>query len=175
MTMNKELIADIQEVTAICFESGVFSRLFEDGSMSRVEIMELFAEWGAEFHELHKDFIWDGTSSYYDEIDAFLNKKIKERENPYIDQYGEPYDAEGSDRSWPAGGGLHKDCNYNAEALYAYYTIKDRDKIAEYLIKKEFVALSLCDGFEEWMKGNTKIEFESYADGKWGYVHTELM
>lgn len=95
-------------------------------------------------------------------------------ENPYIDQYGNPYDWESGD-SWPAGGGLHKDCDYNAEALYAYYAVKDRDSIAEYLRSKDFLRVECREHFEQWVKGNTEITYESYADGMWGYMHTELI
>ena len=95
-------------------------------------------------------------------------------ENPYIDQYGEPYDFEGGD-SWPAGGGLHKDCDYNADALYAYYAVKDRDKIAAYLTAKGFTPLTQTDDYEEWLKGNTQVIYESYVDGMWGYMHTEFV
>ena len=95
-------------------------------------------------------------------------------ENPYIDQYGEPYDSESGD-SWPAGGGLHKDCDYNAEALYAYYAVKDRDKIADYLRYKGFKRVVLGDYEEVWTKGNTEVSYESYVDGMWGYMHTELI
>lgn len=98
-------------------------------------------------------------------------------ENPYIDQYGHPYDHE-SGNSWPAGGGLHKDCDYNAEALYAYYVLKNRDAISEFLIGRGFEFMG--GGREEdwWRKGNTEIYFEGYdADndgGLYGYLHTEI-
>ena len=64
----------------------------------------------------------------------FIGEPVKV-ENPYIDQYGFPYE---ENESMPAGGGLHKDCDYNAEALYAYYAVKDRKKIWDYLEKKGF-------------------------------------
>ena len=97
-------------------------------------------------------------------------------ENPYIDQYGEPYDSESGD-SWPAGGGLHKDCDYNAEALYAYYTLGDRYSISKYLRSKGFKETLHGEHEEVWVKGNTKIIYDSY-DYKahlWGYMHTELI
>ena len=40
-------------------------------------------------------------------------------ENDYIDRNGEPYDPQDDEHCWPAGGGLHKDCEFNADALYA--------------------------------------------------------
>ena len=103
----------------------------------------------------------------------FIGKPEKV-ENPYIDQFGNPYDAEGENRSWPAGGGLHKDCDYNAEALYAYYAVKDRKKIWDYLEKKGFSEVLHGSDEEVWVKGNTKVTYESYVDGMWGYMHTEL-
>lgn len=98
-------------------------------------------------------------------------------ENPYIDQYGHPYDHESGD-SWPAGGGLHKDCDYNAEALYAYYVLKNSEAIYEFLTGRGFDLVVDADNLEVWRKGNTEIYFEDYdADndgGLYGYLHTEL-
>ena len=105
-----------------------------------------------------------------------VTRILSVEENPYIDQYGNPYDWESGD-SWPAGGGLHKDCDYNADALYAYYTIGDRYKIADYLLSKGFKETLHGDDEEVWVKGNTKITYECYDDGGllWGYMHTELI
>ena len=108
--------------------------------------------------------------------------EIKEENNyvdpNYIDRNGEPYDPEDDEHCWPAGGGLHKDCEYNADALYAYYVIKDRDKIFIYLSNKCFNLVSYCPGeIEVWKKGNTEITFEDYdkSEHLWGYMHTELI
>ena len=60
---------------------------------------------------------WDGK-----EYDTDYEINIEEVPNIYIDKYGNPYDSE-SENCWPAGGGLHKDCEFNADALYAYYTM----------------------------------------------------
>lgn len=100
---------------------------------------------------------------------------IEEVPNNYIDQYGNPYDSEDDKACWPAGGGLHKDCDYNADALYAYYTLGDRYKIAGYLLSKGFKETLHGDDEEIWQKGNTKIIYESYDKGAhlWGYMHTE--
>lgn len=100
----------------------------------------------------------------------FIGKPEKV-ENPYIDQYGHPY-VEGM--GMPVGGGLHKDCDYNADALYAYYAVKDRKKIWDYLEKKGFSEVLHGSDEEVWVKGNTKVTYESYIDGRWGYMHTEL-
>lgn len=96
---------------------------------------------------------------------------IDEVPNPYIDEKGNPY----TDESWPAGGGLHRDCEFNADALYAYYMVGDRYKIADYLNSKHFIRIKCWNDREEWIKGNTKIIYEGYANGLWGYMHTELI
>lgn len=97
--------------------------------------------------------------------------------NDYIDREGNPYDADDDEHCWPAGGGLHKDCEFNADALYAYYVVKDRDKIFDYLTNKCFRLVDCHRDFEVWAKGNTKIFFECYdfGAGLWGYMHTELI
>lgn len=101
---------------------------------------------------------------------------IEEEPNNYIDQYGNPYDHESGD-SWPAGGGLDKRCDYNAEALYAYYVLKNQEAIAKFLKGRGF---EWEGGYDcaVWHKGNTDIYFECYdADndgGLYGYLHTEL-
>lgn len=102
---------------------------------------------------------------------------IEEVPNNYIDQYGNPYDSEDENACWPAGGGLHKDCEFNADALYAYYTIGNRYKIADYLLSKGFKETLHGDDEEIWVKGNTEITYECYDKGAhlWGYMHTELV
>lgn len=102
---------------------------------------------------------------------------LEEVPNFYIDRYGNPYDCEDPDACWPAGGGLHKDCEFNADALYAYYVVKSRENIKEYLMSKGFELLLEMKDFQEWAKGNTRITFEDYDNsGKlWGYLHTELI
>lgn len=116
---------------------------------------------------------WEGT-----EYDTNYKIGMEEGEpNDYIDQYGHPYDSEDENACWPAGGGLHKDCDFNADALYAYYTIKDKDKIFDYLTAKGFFLFDYDDDFEGWRKGNTEIIYECYDKGThcWGYMHTELI
>lgn len=101
---------------------------------------------------------------------------IEEVPNNYIDRYGNPYDYEDPNACWPAGGGLHKDCEFNADALYAYYVAQSREKIAEYLTSKGF-RRDFRERLEVWVKGNTKVTFEGYDDDAhlWGYMHTELI
>jgi len=113
---------------------------------------------------------WEGK-----EYNVETSINIEEVPNDYIDRYGNPYDVEDPNACWPAGGGLHKDCEFNADALYAYYVVKSREKIAEYLTSKGFQPLKIINDFEQWVKGNTQIEFEGYNPSGhfWGYMHTE--
>lgn len=115
---------------------------------------------------------WDGR-----EYDANYEIKLEEVPNDYIDREGNPYDADDDEHCWPAGGGLHKDCEYNADALYAYYTIGDRYKIADYLRSKGFKETLHGADEEVWVKGNTEVTYECYDNGGhlWGYMHTELV
>ena len=115
---------------------------------------------------------WDGK-----EYDTTYEIKMEEVPNNYIDQYGNPYDSEDDKACWPAGGGLHKDCEFNADALYAYYTLGDRYKIADYLLSKGFKETLHGNDEEVWVKGNTEVTYECYDKGAhlWGYMHTELV
>lgn len=99
-----------------------------------------------------------------------------EEENNYIDREGFPYDSEG-EHCWPAGGGLHKDCEFNADALYAFYVMGSRENITAYLTSKGFNPWMQATHYEEWVKGNTKIVFEEYdhTGHLFGYMHTELL
>ena len=118
----------------------------------------------------------DFSGSEYDCDYQVLDPMMEIKENKYIDRNGEPYDPEG-EHCWPAGGGLHRDCEYNSDALYAYYVMKDREKIFNYLSNKCFNLVQWAPNFEVWRYGNTKILFECY-DHKaklWGYMHTELI
>ena len=92
----------------------------------------------------------------------------------YVDQYGNPYKP---DESYPVGGGLHKDCEFNADAIVAYDLIRSREKIIEYLASKGFFPDCQSENYEEWRKGNTCIIFEEYdaAADQWAYLHTELV
>ena len=116
---------------------------------------------------------WSGTKSFA----KYNVGKPEEVPNNYIDQYGNPYDSEDDKACWPAGGGLHKDCEFNADALYAYYTVGDRYKIADYLLSKGFKETLHGDDEEVWVKGNTEVTYECYDNGGhlWGYMHTELI
>ena len=115
---------------------------------------------------------WDGK-----EYDTTYKIDLEEVPNNYIDEYGNPYDSEDENACWPAGGGLHKDCEFNADALYAYYVVKDREKITQYLASKGFASRRMGYDYEEWVKGNTMVSFECYDKGAhlWGYMHTEAI
>jgi hypothetical protein len=106
-----------------------------------------------------------------------VSTNIEEVPNDYIDRNGNPYDSEDDNACWPAGGGLHKDCEFNADALYAYYVMESREKITEYLTSKGFTPRTQGDDYEEWSKGNTMVVFEDYDEGAnlWGYLHTEIL
>ena len=95
--------------------------------------------------------------------------------NDYIDRYGNPYDANDPNACFPIGGGLHKDCEYNADALYAYYVVKDRHKIIQYLHYKGFCVNRFGNDIEVWVKGNTEITYECYDKERnaWVRMHTE--
>lgn len=96
----------------------------------------------------------------------------------YVDWQGCPYDPDDENHCWPAGGGLRKECDYNAEALVAFYVMGSREKIATYLTNYGFTPLTQAENYEEWAKGNTLIVFEEYDASDmelWAYVHTELL
>lgn len=95
------------------------------------------------------------------------------RKNYRIDMYGNPYI---EDESWPAGGGLDSRCDFNATALHAYDNVGDFFDIEAYLKKEGFECKA--DNFpfmQKWSKGNTRIVFEDYMDGLWGYMYTDLV
>lgn len=95
------------------------------------------------------------------------------KKNYLIDRDGKPYI---QDESWPAGGGLDRRCDHNAHALYAFDVIGKPLKIEDYLCDHDFdIERDEMPFMQSWTKGNTRIVFESYADGLWGYVHTELI
>ena len=99
----------------------------------------------------------------------------QEIRNDYIDRYGNPYEANDPNASFPIGGGLHKDCEYNADALYAYYVVKDRHKIVDYLDSKGFHRVKCGNDVEVWIKGNTEVTYECYDKERnaWVRMHTE--
>lgn len=88
-----------------------------------------------------------------------------------IDKYGEVY----GENSFPVGGGLDKRCDYNGDALYCYYQLKDSSAIAKYLQSQGWgMPIHSDKHLEIWEKGNTKIYFEEY-DTQWGYMSTEFV
>ena len=99
----------------------------------------------------------------------------QEIHNDYIDKHGNPYNANDPNACWPVGGGLHKDCEFNADALYAYYVVKERHKIADYLVSKGFRRIKWGSDLEVWIKGNTEVTYECYDKERnaWVCMHTE--
>lgn len=106
-------------------------------------------------------------------FDAFVKEVSVEEDENLIDRYGNPYVA---DESFPAGGGLDKRCTHNGDALYCYYGLTKRPRIYEYLKSLGWDDPIHSDSsLEIWEKGDTKIYFEDYRDGTWGYLHTEYV
>lgn len=134
--------------------------------------VEVFAETEKEARDTALDNAEAGEVSFSEDNELFEVDSVEEEEYPYIDRNGDPYEPE---VSFPAGGGLHKDCEFNADALYAYYIVKDRWEIARYLTIKGFKEALHGDNIEVWVKGNTKITYEGYGCGLWGYMTTELI
>lgn len=135
---------------------------------------EVEAENPFEAEDIVRSSAKDGGMGDADVVeDTFaLSDALCMNDTDYIDQYGNPY-VEG--QSYPAGGGLHKGCDHNADALYAFNVLRDRYKIADYLLSRGFKEVLHGDGAEVWVKGNTKVVFEDYADGMWGYMHTAFI
>lgn len=99
--------------------------------------------------------------------------EVVEVENNLIDKYGKPYIG---GESFPAGGGLDKRCTYNGDALYCYYNLEDKRRIGEYLRGMGWGnPIHSDDCIEIWEKGDTRICFDTYSGGQWGYVHTEFV
>ncbi len=146
-----------------------------DRTVKQVRVITIKAENKEQAYDAAADIAevnegWDAAECDTD-YEINIEEIIEEEPNDYIDRDGNPY----TDESWPAGGGLHKDCEFNADALYAYYIVGDRYKIADYLHLKHFARIMYSDDREEWVKGNTKIIYEGYGMGLWGYMHTELI
>lgn len=148
-----------------------------DRTVKQLRTLTIKAETKEQAYEAAMDIAvqnegWDGK-----EYDTDYEINMEEVENNYIDENGNPYDPESDDACWPAGGGLHKDCEFNADALYAYYTMGDRYKIADYLLSKGFKETLHGEHEEVWVKGNTEVTYECYDSGArlWGYMHTELI
>lgn len=148
-----------------------------DRTVSSVRTLTIKAETREQARECAMDIAsesegWEGKG-----YETKYKINLEEVPNNYIDKYGNPYDSEDEHACWPAGGGLHKDCEFNADALYAYYTLGDRDKIEEYLFSKGFLRVECYEHYEQWVKGNTEITYEDYDNSGhlWGYMHTELI
>ena len=174
----EQFYSTLQEFTLRAKELGIFDVLFNEHNMSRPDIFALVKGWAKEFYE-EEEMVHNQEPGwfYYDEVDNFLYRKADELENPYVDHHGKPYEGE---NSWPAGGGLHKKCDYNAEALYAYYSVKNEYSIRSYLTGRGFDEVDTpANDMAVYEKGNTRIIFDGYDrkndGGLYGYLHTEFI
>lgn len=82
------LTTTIQEITLQAHAFGVFDYLFNECNKSRDEIFNMFEEWGEEFEALAQQHKNDTDWFYYDEIDAFINKKFEEIKLSHLFPYG---------------------------------------------------------------------------------------
>lgn len=119
--------------------------------------------------------VWD--TCYLDiwekEIDTDVKVEETNVENYLVDRDGKHYN---EDESWPAGGGLDSRCDYNDLALHCYYDREDMESIHKCLKEEGFDdPIHSDEGMEIWEKGNTRIVFENYQGGMWGYLHTEYI
>ena len=71
-------VTTTQEITLQAYAFGVFDYLYNKRDKSRDEILNMFEEWGREFVLLENEHEHDTDWHYYDEIDAFVNKKFQE-------------------------------------------------------------------------------------------------
>lgn len=105
--------------------------------------------------------------------ESAVEEKVEDTEDNYlVDRNGKPY----TEDSWPAGGGLDKRCEYNDLALHCYYDKEDMESIHKCLKEEGFDdPIHSDEGMEIWEKGNTRIVFECYVNGMWGYLRTEYI
>lgn len=95
------------------------------------------------------------------------------KKNYLIDRDGNPYI---EDESFPAGGGLDKRCDFNAEAVKAFDEMGSYCGISDYLEGEGFEEIDTPSmDLAIFEKGNTRIVFEGYIDHLYGYVHTEYI
>lgn len=73
-----DTITTIQEITLQAHELGLYEYLFIQRNLARDEALNLLEMWAKEFEASHKDFVWDGSVSYYDEIDKFVQNRLGE-------------------------------------------------------------------------------------------------
>lgn len=148
-----------------------------DRTVKQLRVITIKAESKEQAYEAATDIAVENEGWDNKEYDTDYEINVEEVPNNYVDRYGNPYDPESDDACWPAGGGLHEACEFNADALYAYYMIGNRYKIADYLLAKGFKEALHGDDEEVWVKGNTEVTYECYDNGAhlWGYMHTELI
>lgn len=76
----------VQEITIVADKIGVREMLMDGtaDNLSRDEVWVRMQEWAKEFDESHKDFdYYAHNTSFYDEIDSFVEAKKVQLENPY--------------------------------------------------------------------------------------------
>ncbi len=71
-------VTTTQEITMQAYAFGVYDYIFNECKKSRDEILNMFEEWAKEFVLLENEHEHDTDWYYYDEIDAFVNKKFQE-------------------------------------------------------------------------------------------------
>lgn len=72
------LTTTIQEISLQAYAFGVFDYLFNERNMSRDEILNIFEDWGKEFEDICRAHTDEDDWFYYDEVDAFINRKFNE-------------------------------------------------------------------------------------------------
>lgn len=72
------LTTTIQEISLQAYAFGVFDYLFNERNMSRDEILNIFEDWGKEFEDICRAHTDEDDWFYYDEADAFINRKFNE-------------------------------------------------------------------------------------------------
>ena len=72
------LTTTIQEISIQAYAFGVFDYLFNERNMSRDEILNIFEDWGKEFEDICRAHTDEDDWFYYDEVDAFINRKFNE-------------------------------------------------------------------------------------------------
>ena len=77
--LNRE--SNIQEFTSLAIEDSIWHTLFFEKNMTREECFKLIREWADEFWDEYKTHdAWEdykAGNSYYDLVDAFLQKKAE--------------------------------------------------------------------------------------------------
>ena len=108
--------------------------------------------------------------------EADLHRVIKESVNRVlneriVDRDGQDYI---EDESFPAGGGLDDRCSYNKECVEAFDLV-DFEDMEEFLKEKGFKLVSQDNDSEIWQKGDTRVYYDGFVGGSYGYMRTEYI